>query len=63
LNAFLRDLLFATRVTGTSKAFGVLAEGLISKNSRGNKTPLELFVVGVRSLRETEFTQLVRSAP
>ena len=30
------------------KPFDVLAEGLISKNSRGDKTPLELFIAGVR---------------
>jgi hypothetical protein len=29
------------------KPFGVLAEGLVSKNPRGDKTPLELFIVGV----------------
>jgi hypothetical protein len=29
--------------------FGVLAEGLISKNNRGDWTPLELFLAGVRS--------------
>ena len=30
------------------KPFDVLAEGLISKNSRDNKTAIELFLVGVR---------------
>jgi hypothetical protein len=29
------------------KPFDVLAEGLISKNSRGDWTPLELFLAGV----------------
>lgn len=28
--------------------FDVLAEGLLSKNSRGDKTPLELFLGGVQ---------------
>jgi hypothetical protein len=28
--------------------FGVIAEGLLSKNSRGDKTAIELFVAGVR---------------
>ena len=31
------------------KPFDVLAEGLLSKNSRGDWTPLELFLAGVRS--------------
>jgi len=30
------------------KPFGVLAEGLISENSRGDWTPLELFLAGIR---------------
>jgi len=30
------------------KPFDVLAEGLISKNSRDNKTPLELFLAGIQ---------------
>jgi hypothetical protein len=30
------------------KPFDVLAEGLISENSRGDRTPLELFLAGVR---------------
>jgi hypothetical protein len=30
------------------KPFDVLAEGLVSKNSRDNKTAIELFVAGVR---------------
>jgi hypothetical protein len=30
------------------KPFDVLAEGLVSEKSRGDKTPLELFVAGVR---------------
>jgi hypothetical protein len=32
-----------------SKPFDVLAEGLIVKKDRGDKTPLELFLAGVRS--------------
>jgi hypothetical protein len=31
-----------------SKPFDVLAEGLVSSNRRGDKTPLELFLVGIR---------------
>ena len=30
------------------KPFDVLAEGLISQQSRGNKTAIELFIAGVR---------------
>jgi hypothetical protein len=30
------------------KPFDVLAEGLVSEKSRGDWTPLELFVTGVR---------------
>jgi hypothetical protein len=30
------------------KPFDVLAEGLISKNNRGDWTPLELFIAGVQ---------------
>jgi hypothetical protein len=30
------------------KPFDVLAEGLLLKNSRGDWTPLELFLAGVR---------------
>ncbi|MBX3451324.1 MAG: hypothetical protein KF777_17280 [Planctomycetaceae bacterium] len=29
------------------KPFDVLAEGLVSENSRGDKTPLELFLAGI----------------
>src|SRR5437660_463074 len=32
------------------KSFDVLAEGLISKNSRGDRTPLELFLAGAKGL-------------
>ena len=32
------------------KPFDVLAEGLISKNNRGDKTPLEPFLAGLHSL-------------
>jgi hypothetical protein len=30
------------------KPFGVVAEGLISKNNRGDWTAIELFIAGVR---------------
>ena len=38
-----------TRVLTMKKPFDVLAEGLISKNSRGDKTAIDLFVAGARS--------------
>jgi hypothetical protein len=34
---------------GARKPFDVLAEGLVSENSRGNWTRLELFLAAVRS--------------
>ena len=33
--------------SSTQKPFDVLAEGLISENSRGDKTAIELFLAGV----------------
>jgi hypothetical protein len=45
LNCTLEDLtLFPT----IRKPFDVLAEGLVSKNSRGDKTAIELFLAGVQ---------------
>jgi hypothetical protein len=38
----------ATLVPIIRSPFDFLAEGLVSKNSRGGKTPLELFLAGVR---------------
>jgi site-specific DNA recombinase len=38
----------ATLMAEMRKPFDVLAEGLISENSRGNKTAIELFVAGVQ---------------
>jgi hypothetical protein len=38
----------ATLVPEIRKPFDVLAEGLLSEKSRGDWTPLELFIVGVR---------------
>jgi hypothetical protein len=35
-------------VTEMRKPFDVLAEGLLSKNSRGDKTAIEPFIAGVR---------------
>jgi hypothetical protein len=32
------------------KPFDVLAEGLLSEKSRGDRTPLELFLAGIRAL-------------
>jgi len=37
-------------MTTTTKPFDVLAEGLNSENSRGNKTAIELFRTGLRTL-------------
>ncbi len=37
-----------TLVPSMRKPFDVLAEGLVSEKSRGDKTPLELFIAGVR---------------
>jgi hypothetical protein len=39
-----------THVPTTKKPFDVLAEGLVSKNSRGDWTPLELFLAGIQGL-------------
>jgi site-specific DNA recombinase len=41
------DLVDTSLVPTMRKPFDALAEGLISKNSRGGRTPLELFVSGV----------------
>ena len=38
----------ASLVAEMGKAFDVLAEGLVSEKSRGDRTPLELFIAGVR---------------
>ena len=38
-----------TLVSTVRKPFDVLAEGLLSTNSRDNKTPLELFLAGIAS--------------
>jgi hypothetical protein len=38
----------ANQTTKIRKPFDVLAEGFLSKKSRGDWTPLELFVAGVR---------------
>jgi hypothetical protein len=37
-----------TAEIASKKPFDVLAEGLLSEKSRGDKTPLELFLAGVR---------------
>ena len=37
-----------TLVPTMRKPFDVLAEGLVSENSRGDKTPLELFIAGIQ---------------
>ena len=38
----------ATELVKMRKPFDVLAEGLLSENSRGDKTAIELFLAGVR---------------
>jgi hypothetical protein len=38
-----------TLVATMRKPFDVLAEGLVSENSRGDKTAIELFIAGVRT--------------
>jgi hypothetical protein len=43
------------------KPFDVLAEGLISENSRGDKTAIELFVAGVRGWGSWRWLQLENS--
>jgi hypothetical protein len=45
------------------KPFDVLAEGLISKNSRDDKTAIELFLIGVRALAlQSSIIDVVRIA-
>jgi hypothetical protein len=44
-----RSLSDVNLVTTKRKPFDVLAEGLDLKNSRGNRTALELFMAGVRA--------------
>src|SRR5262245_46808913 len=46
-----------------SKPFNVLAEGLVSKNSRGDRTAIELFLSGVRALAlQSSIIDVVRIA-
>jgi hypothetical protein len=42
------DYCVANLVFATRKHFGLVAEELVSENSRGDWTPLELFLAGVR---------------
>ena len=58
LNCRLDD---ATLVTTIRKPFDVLAEGLISDLSRGDKTAIELFVAGVRGWGSWWWRQLENS--
>ena len=46
---FEHDLEAATPIPVIRKPFDAIAEGLIRKNSRGDWTPLELFVAGVQT--------------
>jgi hypothetical protein len=48
IGTFEPDLRTATLVGTTRKPFDVLAEGLAPEKSRGDWTPLELFLAGVR---------------
>ena len=45
---FEHGLEAATPIPEIGKPFDVLAEGLISEKSRGDRTPLELFLAGIR---------------
>jgi hypothetical protein len=45
LNCRIGDVTFALEMR---KPFDLLAEGLLSEKSRGDKTPLELFIAGVQ---------------
>jgi hypothetical protein len=45
---FEHDLEAVTPCPELRKPFDVLAEGLVSEKSRGDRTPLELFIAGVR---------------
>jgi hypothetical protein len=52
-----------TPVPTMKKPFDVLAEGLISKNSRDDKTAIELFLIGVRALAlQSSIIDVVRIA-
>jgi hypothetical protein len=53
----------AKLIATTTKPFDVLAEGLLSKNSRDNKTAIELFLNGVRALAlQSSIIDMVRIA-
>jgi hypothetical protein len=43
-----RDRHRKTGCNSSKKPFDILAEGLISKDSRGNRTAIELFMAGIR---------------
>jgi hypothetical protein len=58
LNCRLDD---ATLVCEIRKPFDALAEGLISRNSRGDRTRLELFLAGIRGW-EAELRRRVEDA-
>jgi hypothetical protein len=45
---FEHDLEGATLIPEIRKPFYVLAEGLVSEKSRGDKTAIELFLIGVQ---------------
>jgi len=46
---FEHNLEAATPIPVIRKPFGAIAEGLVLENSRGDRTPLELFIAGVRA--------------
>ena len=51
-----------TLIPTTTKPFDVLAEGLLSKNSRGDWTPLKLFLAGIQGW-EAELRQRIGLQP
>ena len=59
LNFVLDDV---TLVPETRTPFDALAEGFVSENSRGDKTPLELFRAGVQGLPATIRAMLCQAA-
>jgi hypothetical protein len=55
---FEHGLRAATLALEIRKPFDVLAEGLLNEKSRGDWTPLELFVAGVREWGSWRWRQL-----
>jgi hypothetical protein len=59
--AFENENQASTPVRATRKPFDVLAEGLVSENSRGDEPAIELFVAGVRGWGSWRWRQLENS--